>query len=112
MKDILIDSNRKPSYILTMNKTFNVLYNPREHGGKPNTENKTFHYQVETPEEGFTNKEESNDFAGFRAKIVGTEEYRSFRFDRIVSFSLGGFHQTVDLPEEEGECCGSGQCGG
>lgn len=68
-----------------MNKTFIVLYRPNSHDGVKNYANLVFNYEIEEPEEGFGNNTEGKVLAGFKAKLIKTNQYRNFRFDRLVA---------------------------
>ena len=69
---------------------FNILYRPSKHEGVPNREGKTFNYEVFTPEAGFGNSKEGNQFAGFKARKTDTGEYRNFRWNRVVALVPAG----------------------
>ena len=59
-----------------------INYTPARHGGRRNTENKTFLYDVEIID-FMQNWTKGEHFAGFTCRL--RDGFRSFRWDRVVS---------------------------
>ena len=61
-----------------------IAYTPEMHEGKPNTDNKTFVYEV-LIHEPFKNLTKLESFSGFSAIHMKDGKWKRFRMDRIVS---------------------------
>ena len=76
-----------------MGNLFLINYRPKFRNGRKNTEGKVYKYKAfigGKSGEPFGNAKEQNFFAGMVVKKKNNGEFRSFRFDRIVSMkSLG-----------------------